>query len=1027
MNSEETLIFKLPSIASTETICGVSFKVRGERGSKLVPVQVLAKDGAGKKLSVFSFGKGGPFFERVLTGGWQDISYEFALRREASVIELTHRVDAENGVVFDALKLTPGGFPLNPPVKAAPYFDWINSLCCEPVFEMCLSVDIAELNGCENITRYLEYSPAELVAMVPAHRPFVSPSFPHDFELEWRISHPEDLFDRKGNRVDYRLMYPVNGHDAAVNTSGKVSRYGFHITAEGKKIYTEGLMDSARVLTLWRVAEATAGEYSRSGNEEYALRAAALIYGICSSARDWPRFGKEEWNAKEERFFLPDEYEYWFTWFGTGIWYIPETGELLSFLSTVFSVVDNESVWRQLSECFDEDVRSVVTETILYFAVQSLKQDAFHRHDMWKFYHNTIGGQIRGFVAAGKVCGCPELIHYAINKAVQCLVHTFMPDGSFPESAGYMKVITGGIMRALSQVEGHSDPEGYVSRLGGVRYDEFCLLEHYPKLRMINHIMEELSFPDGTEVSAHDSFAKTVYVTGYWWEPETVSLPEHYSDPGRYLLPCFGHCSLGMGNEKQPTEAHLHFSGCYNHGHLDALNFCLWSRGEELVGDIGYTHLGGYGIGTLVHNLVLVDRFNQLSGDAGTLEIYGEFEGGTAAMADCRRVYPMVERYARGIVTLDLGEGRHIVVDVFDVRGGSSHEWMANGSLERRQDLLTHGLERIGESDNLGGGARFEQTVGLQTGSTMDPELPRETPGEQSVYLGAVYNCRTFRAANAAKIDWIPRDEMDEGMAPFIIPASEASHLALHLPYAHRSEVTTCEMPRNRYYRELQNLTKAMESWNRNLMQKVILRRKGKDLESLFWAIWEPSQGESRISVSPFEEGIGKCEGVRINADEVSVTVLYNRGVEAIGISDHGISTNARLVIITSEGNARSAHLFGGTFYEKDGERIPLAAGAVPLLGIHTNDEEQWLTAAISVEPTGKPIYVILECGESTLWLPIVETKPVGEGVVNIYIEFDPMLEYDPIGKYMKEKAFPFRAFAAEATVRFPGQKTVEL
>ncbi len=217
-----------------------------------------------------------------------------------------------------------------------------------------------------------------------------------------------------------------------------------------------------------------------------------------------------------------------------------------------------------------------------------------------------MAGELTMFIETGRALGCPELVHYAFKKIAAAYRYNFMADGMLPESTSYVEDMVGGIKRLLTaSAEGYSDPPGYTARINGRHIENFDPNREIPLFSKSLQVMERLRFPDGSPTTMHDT-----------WAASQSSVPKRDLSPVRpFLLPDFGHAILGSGKNPNAFEAHLHYSGYYNHGHQDALTFTLWAYGEELTADIGYDHQGAYKKSSVSHDLVAVNSKTQASAD----------------------------------------------------------------------------------------------------------------------------------------------------------------------------------------------------------------------------------------------------------------------------------------------------------------------------------------------------------------------------------------------------------------------------
>ena len=133
-----------------------------------------------------------------------------------------------------------------------------------------------------------------------------------------------------------------------------------------------------------------------------------------------------------------------------------------------------------------------------------------------------------------------------------------------------------------------------------------------PSHRRVVDALERQEFPDGTRHTMHDSWSESANPSDKAWSEEITGTDEVRP----HLFGSYGHGILGRGRKPARTEAHLHYSGYFNHAHADTLNLVLWSGGDELLSDIGYSKIGPYAHSTVAHNLVVVDRSIQRRGTA---------------------------------------------------------------------------------------------------------------------------------------------------------------------------------------------------------------------------------------------------------------------------------------------------------------------------------------------------------------------------------------------------------------------------
>jgi hypothetical protein len=163
-----------------------------------------------------------------------------------------------------------------------------------------------------------------------------------------------------------------------------------------------------------------------------------------------------------------------------------------------------------------------------------------------------------------------------------------------------------------------------------------------------------------------------------------------------HLMPGLGYSILGLGEKENQGQAHLKWSGRFGHHHFDSLNLLLFARGKELVSDLGYTHTKarGWASSTAAHSTVLVDEKNQAAGEApfkarGDLLLFCAHDPNfQATEAKAEDAYPnLVSQYRRALLSVQISDDVRYIVDIFQVEGGSRHDWILHGSADENQEI----------------------------------------------------------------------------------------------------------------------------------------------------------------------------------------------------------------------------------------------------------------------------------------------------------------------------------------------------
>jgi hypothetical protein len=196
------------------------------------------------------------------------------------------------------------------------------------------------------------------------------------------------------------------------------------------------------------------------------------------------------------------------------------------------------------------------------------------------------------------------------------------------------------------------------------------------------------------------------------------------------LFGSMGHAILGTGKGRNSmTQASLSFGGTHGHEHFDCLNLILFAKGHELISETRYrpqnvtnTTREWHGM-TAGHATVVVDELNQTSRNSddaraggcvrepqpedeipgvpdwpwrwqghgnmmndGKLRLFNtDFPMVQVVEADGERAYRgcvNLQRYRRTVALVKIDEGECYVVDIFRVRGGTTHDYMLHSCLE---------------------------------------------------------------------------------------------------------------------------------------------------------------------------------------------------------------------------------------------------------------------------------------------------------------------------------------------------------
>jgi hypothetical protein len=1014
-----------------EEIYGISVSVRSSSKILMYPDYYCTYEISNRERQREKYDNDLNYMDMLLSSEWREYRSEVFVKKGSYILEAGFLFEGIGEVEIGSVTIVKGGFSTQPLQIGPPYMDWINSIKYFEKYEKSVIDSFSSVpNDLEvDCGYYLSQSLKKIYSQVPRKRPFMGELF-KNHPYYWMPETPEFIYDKLGNVVQKDLLN-VTGIDEAVGCNGSIIKYPYNIL-DGRKVYIDNITSTTKLISMWSAANQMAREYRKCGNKIAASKAVAIFAGICNGICEWPIFGQEEWNIYEEKFMPPDSYEYWYAWIGSGIWYTAASGRLMERLVYTFSLLNQSEVWEQASKELKVDIKKLVTDAMLYVAKLALKFDAYHRFHPWKYYHNTTAEEIKGFILTGLSIGCPELVHYGVNKAVGVVRYCFMPDGMFPESVSYIRDIFVGLENAMKMINGYNDPKNYISQLDNCAFTNFIFEEHCTEAKLIRKVMERLKYPEGSLVTTHDTWASSLYLTGEWREsPETEYKPDsRVVSP--YLIPEFGHMIMGRGIGLDAVEAHFHYSGLYNHGHYDMLNLGLWGYGDELLSDVGYTHIGGYPMSTICHNLVMVNKKSQKKTHVGNMKYwFAEKNGIQYASVSSNEAYTETEQYRRSVVFIPFKNERTAILDIFEVKGGQCHDWICNGSADYGQIVKTslRNPEKIDVMDQDVSSFQFEEHIDKEkVKMTGYAQLPMDTEDKISRYYGAYYDILRYPMDETCNMTF-ERDYTADmtGIPTHIRNQKENPGLSVILFSDSPCQISIGNAPRNRYARELEHHAQALETWDKRLMKKVIVRKEGKDLESMFCALWEPYKKEPGVTIEKLREISSLMgAGFKIESGNETVVVIYRKPeyLQPLKIKEFDVITDAKMLIIRIDGGNKTYDLQGGSMLKSADINLELPTlSPLELVEINTENEETFLIVSGDMKncKLDSIDYVKLCNGKDYVkWYPVKSIDKAGKNQYRITLQYNPRLEYTLKEKLLVETAFPYRKTFGSAYVSVP-------
>ena len=205
------------------------------------------------------------------------------------------------------------------------------------------------------------------------------------------------------------------------------------------------------------------------------------------------------------------------------------------------------------------------------------------------------------------------------------------------------------------------------------------------------------------------------------------------------------------------------------HGRDDVLGILLYAQGRGLSGNLGYNNTAnhlfrGYVTRALAHNLVLVnqDENNQRPyriGPGGTVHRFYQGPGVAWTEASATPLFAKdgVKDYRRTVFQIDLGPDASYWVDLFDVDGGRTHDYVFHARTPGEKD-----------SFSIDAAASPRPIEGAWTLAGLDPKW-RDAPFDQP---GRAWGERVTANSMVARLPGVDGDGEPEGVAWFAPPGN---------------------------------------------------------------------------------------------------------------------------------------------------------------------------------------------------------------------------------------------------------------
>jgi len=624
--------------------------------------------------------------------------------------------------------------------------------------------------------------------------------------FSWNMERPDELKCNYCAMVFPNDKYPDDQVIEGTNSLGEPFSYRYY--HEPKK--NINMFFGAHIIMFKRgwilnQLNALAVAYHATGKPEYARRAALILDRIAQLYPHYPAMRQWittfEFPAKQAPPW-PREGGKWGRWMESEI---PEQAIIKGY----DLIYDSEEL-DKLSQVRGYDVREKIEKDFLKATWEYI--------NTWDdFTDNIAPGYLLGAAQIGQVINEPHYVHWAYHWMLEILYGGCFYDGMWREAPSYHYQTLGGLERDFRELTGYSDPPGYLDAEYNERFDNLDPKKDNPFIARAVRAPAVLDFPNGNSSPIHDT-----------WPNDGNSKPRIKTVST--ITPGYGHASLGRGEGPHQMQAQLHFSGAYGHSHLDNLNLTLFAKGRELLCDVGYNHtqVRRWNSSTISHNLVAIDRRQQTGGgsDGDLLAYFPDANGAAMVEADGRRAYKEIEgleQYRRMLVLVPVSAENAYVVDVFRVKGGSTHDWLVHGSGD--DDMTAEcNVKLTGKRQNM-----------LEEGEEWVE--PRDEQSSYNVW-GCIRDVADGKANGMVETVFRYVDEPQKGVRIHLLAADPGSAA---VPAPTQVYLGKSVAPR----RAGSDTRKAFDYW----MPQLVVRKTGQGpLDSVFVAVEEPFDGKTFLT-----------------------------------------------------------------------------------------------------------------------------------------------------------------------------------
>jgi len=764
-------------------------------------------------------------------------------------------------------------------------------------------------------------------------------------------------------------VYPETEELTVMNRKGEPMTYPYYEDTEGKKYFL-----SAK---LWYEQGVRAIAQTNALAQSDPLGAARALYKFAESFDGYvPMTNRGQNSYPTSPSSGPPYNMFSGNW---NIWYINDLRSMKPLLSA-YVKVKKTNAFEVLEQELGVDVERRIVEEMFIPTIDFALS-------MPVLYTNVDPYVWEGLIAAGKALDRPDYVHLAVEWMRDFIGYSFLADGFWKETAlSYHSQINYFFWLVLNELQGYTDPQGYVSPRTGERFDNLDLNNAFPILQRLPEIVRELVYPDGRMLPLQDTWA------------QQTGTP--YPDAGPLLLPSTGIGRLTLGEGATQSQLYMMFTPKNGHHHFDPLNLTLFAEGQELLPDLGYTYTNyaQFTLSTIAHNTVVVNGknmpFNGATKEGGRIERFvPDGDLFRTMRASDPGAYAETSEYSREPWFIPFGDGdgsKGYVLDLFRVSGGSRHEYTLQGDANR-DALFQTDMELEDYGPYL-----------LPPGTQVQlPENYYDFGSAEGEYPGYIY-VRDVKKAELAG------DQFQTTLLTLDSGGREQAKLSITgLLEAGNNELFLGRSPSLRSTR-LNGSGAAFdnnEEAEKYDMPKLVLRRSGTNLNSTFVTALEPYRGSDGPRIETIErltpdQAPDGAVAVKVTYGGTSDIILSNprHPEQPLVVGDMVLRGEFGMIRLT-DGTVEKMELAGGTLLKKGAQALTgtgLIEGEISdTLRLNGGDETDALVTETEVPAAMAGRYVVVTHPDgSTSGFKLGDIREAQGKTILELADFDPGLQF---------------------------------